>query len=110
MHRRNFIKIGGSSVAAISLFSFPIIGCSSRESKYPLLEDFMPKQTIKFIGNEYLQKNSFTEQEYYSNLGKSETADLVKKDFEEDRVIIVSGWVLSVTEARQCAAIHIKNK
>ncbi|HUG41211.1 MAG TPA: hypothetical protein VMM12_12035 [Longimicrobiales bacterium] len=30
-------------------------------------------------------------------------AELVRDDFAGDRTIIVRGWVLSVTEARQCA-------
>ena len=111
MHRRNFIKVGGTSVAAISFFSFPITGCSSKENEYPLLEDFMPKETFMFIGNEYLQKNSFADQNYYSNLSKKETEELVNKDFEHGRIIIVSGWVLSITEAKRCGALvkAIKN-
>ncbi len=110
MDRRYFLKIGGSSIVIIPLFSFPIAGCSRQKNAYPLLEDFMPMETINFIGKEYLQKNAFKDQDFYLNLSKNEAADRVKKDFEEDRVIIVSGWVLSITEAGQCAAIHIKNK
>jgi hypothetical protein len=112
MHRRKFIRISGSSVAAVSFFSFPITGCSSRENKYALLEDFMPKETIMLIGNEYLQKNSsFADQNYYSNLSKKETEELVEKDFEDGRIVIVSGWVLSITEAKRCGALvkTIKN-
>jgi len=105
MNRRNFIRIGGSSVAAISLSSFPITGCNSKENEYPLLEDFMPKETILLIGNEYLRKNPLPDQNYYSNLSKKEAAEMVRKDFEEGRVVIVSGWVLSVTEAKQCSAL-----
>src|SRR4051812_40590966 len=111
MHRRNFIRISGSAVAAISLFPLPITSCSSRESEYPLLENFMPKETILFIGNEYLRKNSFTDQKLYSNLSKKEAEETVKKDFEDGRITIVSGWVLSITEAKRCGALvkRIKN-
>jgi hypothetical protein len=112
MDRRNFIKLGGTSVAVIPLLSFPVISCSSnaKESIYPLLQDYMPSDTIKLIGKEYLQKNELKDPEFYSGLSKNEAAERVKKDFEEDRVVIVSGWVLSETEARQCAAIQIQKK
>lgn len=30
-------------------------------------------------------------------------AELVREDFARDRTILLRGWVLSVTEARQCA-------
>lgn len=109
MDRRNFLRIGGASIAGIPLLSFPIVSHSSKKYTYPILQDFMPKETIKLIGDEYLQRNHFKDQAFYSNLSENEAADLIKKDFEEDRTIIVSGWVLSITEARHCAAIHLKN-
>lgn len=111
MDRRNFLKLGGTSIAVLPLLSFPMVSCNKpKENPYPLLQDFMPAETIGLIGKVYLQKNTFKDPQFYSGLNKNEAADRVKKDFEEDRIVIVSGWVLSVTEARQCAAIHIKNK
>ena len=70
----------------------------------------MPRETIELIGQKYLQNNPFADQEFYRKLSENEAADMVKKDFEEDRVVIVLGWVLSITEARQCAALQIKKK
>ena len=58
----------------------------------------MPADTIKLIGKEYLQKNALKDPEFYSGLSKNEAAERLKKDFEEDRVVIVSGWVLSETK------------
>ena len=110
MDRRNFIKLGGTSVAVIPFLSLPIAGCSEKENPYPLLQTYMPADTIKLIGKEYLQKNALKNPEFYSDLSQNEAAERIKKDFEEDRIVIVSGWVLSETEARQCAAIHNQNK
>ena len=31
----------------------------------------------------------------------------IKQDFEKDRIIILKGWVLSLTEARQCALFSL---
>ena len=33
----------------------------------------------------------------------------IKKDFEEGRTLLVQGWVLAVTEARQCALFSLIN-
>jgi hypothetical protein len=110
MDRRNFLKLGGTSIAILPYISFSIAGCSQKKNAYPLLQDFMPGETIDFIGKEYLKENELKDPEFYSGLSKNEAADMVKNDFEKDNTIIVSGWVLSITEARQCAANQIKNK
>ena len=110
MDRRNFIKLGGTSVAVIPLLSFPIAGCNAKENPYPLLQNYMPADTIRLIGKEYLQKNALKNPGFYSDLSKNEAAERVKKDFEEDRIMIVSGWVLSETEAKQCAVIYLQKK
>ena len=34
-------------------------------------------------------------------------AQLVRDDFEAGRTVVVSGWILSVTEARQCALFSL---
>lgn len=35
--------------------------------------------------------------------------DQVKQDFQTNKTVTVSGWVLSITEARQCALFSILN-
>jgi hypothetical protein len=110
MNRRNFIKLGGTSVAVLPLLSFPMVSCSAKENLYPLLQDYMSADTLKLIGKEYLQKNALKDPEFYSSLSKNEAAARIKKDFEEDRTLIISGWVLSETEAKQCAAIYLQKK
>lgn len=34
----------------------------------------------------------------------------IKHDFEKDNTVIVNGWVLTVTEARQCALLYDMNQ
>jgi hypothetical protein len=34
-------------------------------------------------------------------------SDLVRGDFAHGRTVIVDGWILSVTEARQCALFSL---
>jgi hypothetical protein len=33
----------------------------------------------------------------------------MNQDFEKDNTVIVKGWILSVTEARQCALLFVEN-
>jgi hypothetical protein len=45
-----------------------------------------------------------------SRLGEAprvRVAELVRSDFAEGRTVVVHGWVLSVTEARQCALFSL---
>jgi hypothetical protein len=48
---------------------------------------------------------------FSSSIEKSSITTLLEekivRDFAESRTVIVDGWVLSVTEARQCAAYSI---
>jgi hypothetical protein len=39
--------------------------------------------------------------------GAASTADLVHQDFEAGRTVTVLGWILSATEARQCALFSL---
>ena len=110
MNRRTFIRLGGTSVAVVSLLSFPVMSCNTKENPYPLLQNYMPADTIRLIGKEYLQKNTLKDPEFYSNLSKNKAADMIEKDFEEDKTIVLSGWILSETEAKQCAAIYLQKK
>ena len=32
----------------------------------------------------------------------------VEKDFKENRTVVVDGWLLSITEARQCALLSLE--
>src|SRR5690242_20246064 len=38
-------------------------------------------------------------------LANPPVASLVKADFEHGRTVVVDGWILSLTEARQCALL-----
>jgi hypothetical protein len=42
-----------------------------------------------------------------SSLVNSVLEKKVKQDFQENKTMIVDGWVLSVTEARQCALLSL---
>jgi hypothetical protein len=64
------------------------------------VEDSMDKLTSLLLGT-----NAATDKKAI----QSSLDNLVEQDFKTGKIITASGWVLSVTEARQCALYSIIN-
>ena len=124
MKRRDFIQLSAFAAAAVS---FPLLhACNSAVdhtmSKPVFLSRLFDEQTIKDTGKAYLQK---TPSENDNNklvqllAGNSSLTDAdektihqyldeqIKHDFETGNTVLVKGWVLAVTEARQCALFSL---
>jgi len=125
MKRRKFITI--STVGAAVIIVPTIYQIAKRyESLNPLiypqtLAQIWNEETIKIIGSEYLLqtpnennrqilKHLILENKSIidSNLEKS-LKDQIKKDFETKNIAIIDGWILSITEVRQCALYLLTN-
>jgi hypothetical protein len=126
MQRRKFIML---SAVAGTAAAFAGIQCNRRPSaifsileKPEFLSQICDVPTIREIGMAYrLQKpkeqtsDELADLLLKDNSGEpfSSTADVqlirktigekIKLDFEKSDTIVVSGWILAVTEARQCA-------
>lgn len=108
MKRRNFIL---SAVAWL--------GAASGAAYYFLREDdddpslatpqFLPliwdTATIRRIGSQYRKDfpTENSERSLVKFLHPKPTEDTITSDFKNGNIVIVDGWILSVTEARQCA-------
>ncbi len=129
MQRRKFIQVSAVGATAIVITG---INCKSRHLAYynvldkPVqLSGICDLNTIREIGKAYrLQTPSETEADKLAELlsvdsagnpVSSSTDDLIiknllnqkiKHDFETDNTVIVNGWVLTKTEARQCALLY----
>jgi hypothetical protein len=130
MKRRAFILI--SAVSAITL-GIPWVSCRNRASNLnsalsqpQFLAHICDEREVFEIGTQYRKQvpEEVGETQLVSLLltdgtGKSISASAEKSsldswldrrtrsDFETGRTVIVRGWVLSVTEARQCAVYSI---
>jgi len=130
MKRRKFIRT--STVISISVI-FPIVGCSlnSSSTKIVAIPNFLSKicnkDTIIKIGKKYRElikteddKNVLTsilikEKNKFEKINLSVNKMLIQEsfglmienDFKTNNTIIVDGWVLSITEARQCALFSL---
>jgi hypothetical protein len=129
MNRRIFVKLTFLGVGAATL---PFLQCRNSGSSIKLLyrPDFLSKicdeKMITDIGTEYRKmypklddKDKLEKQlmhnESGENIKSTSDSDEVEKiledkivgDFNQLNTVIVKGWVLSVTEAQQCALFSL---
>ena len=123
MERRTFIQL--SAYAALALTLPFAEGCSSKNSpmELPLLfSKIADKQMLIEAGDAYRKAHpNENEESAISELLSRGMPTLdkdalrralssqVKQDFIAGNTVTVSGWVMSVTEARQCALFSIIN-
>ncbi|MBS1597913.1 MAG: hypothetical protein JST75_06790 [Bacteroidetes bacterium] len=126
MKRRSFILLSATGITALVIPSLSCTSVSPGSVKILQLPNQLSHicdaQTIRDIGNAYrkqvaaeankdqLIKLLLTDNSGNSISKSSDTTalktilgDKVKEDFEKGNVVEVKGWVLSKTEARQCA-------
>jgi hypothetical protein len=132
MKRRSFvitIVLGLLGIAA-----FPFIGLVRNNDKTKVLAQpkflslLCNRSTIGMLGRAYLKlkpdegdervlkdllvdnslKISLDKQQDISTI-ESHIEKRIKNDFDSNTIIVVEGWVLSITEARQCAFYSIIN-
>src|SRR5882724_12073024 len=129
MKRRSFILLSAIGSTAIII---PSLNCSSPGKPNKILAEplllshICDAKTIREIGEAY-RKQAFTEsgedqllkilltdssgkilpQSSDSTMIRSLLDQKIKDDFERDQTVNVKGWVLSATEARQCAVFSL---
>lgn len=129
MQRRTFLWLSLTGAASLTL---PSLSCSNKNAgvqktlaQPKVLFRFCDVKTIKEIGEKYRQLTPAENgadrlQEALLRTaggnGKTTPSDAalqtqmeqnIKKDFEANRIVRINGWILSVTEARQCALYSI---
>jgi hypothetical protein len=119
MERRLFVKLSAFTALALTL---PMAqGCSgSKEMAVAqpyLLSQLADGKTISEAGVAYRKTHTTEDNKEKlsqlllsgkdATLGKNEIQALLDKqvttDFKQGNILVVKGWVMSVTEARQCA-------
>jgi len=122
MKRKEFLQRSAFAAAAITL---PLLhSCKSPVSDDEMVDPqflsrLFDEQTIRKTGAAYLQKmpgekdhnklvgllagNSSIARSSDENEIHQYLEEKIKRDFDEGKTVMLNGWVLSVTEARQCA-------
>ena len=130
MKRKTFIYLSVVSTVSIGM---PSLNCHNRNetlnkslSQPKFLSHICDAKTLREIGTAYKKqfssesrKDQLTDLILTDSSGTppSQTSDLsfigslvdqkIKQDFETGQTVVVKGWVLSVTEARQCALFSL---
>lgn len=99
MKRRKFILL---SVGAAGAAALPA-GCQPGQAMPEMLSSLTDKATLRQIGRAYLQQYP-AEKSQLKDLARNAS---VQDDFAKGNIVVVKGWVLSVTEARQCALLSL---
>lgn len=89
-------------MAATGAITFPT-ACKPGQPMPEMLSSLADKKTLREIGHEYLklfpaEKNQL--QDLITNQN-------VQNDFSKGNIVVIKGWVLAVTEARQCALLTL---
>lgn len=126
MKRKDFVQLSAFAAATISL---PLLhSCNAPVSENAMVQPvflsrLFDEDTIKDAGKTYLQKRPVENDDnrlIELLAGNSSIADSsdekaihqyldekIKQDFEEGKTVLVKGWVLAITEARQCALFSL---
>jgi hypothetical protein len=125
MQRRDFIRVAAAGAAALAWpGTAPAAGAAAmRVLSSPRLLDLLgDARVVRDLGLEYRQQVPaendalvlarailpMAADDAPAALG-AQVADLVQRDFADGRIVTVRGWILSVTEARQCALFSLQS-
>ncbi len=122
MKRRSFIRIS-TIVSTTVLFPYSFMNCSDDSSLLEILATpqgllkIMSKDAIHKIGENYKKKHPTEAKKnvlirLLSTNKKQDTLvleEMIAKDFTTRNIVIIDGWVLAQTEARQCALYTLTN-
>ena len=116
MHRRHFLRL-----ASVTTLGALASGCGAGREydavtlTHPELLTALGPERVRAIGERYraatgdegdaesLRQAIEHSRPRFLRAASPSLADLVREDFEQGRTVVVDGWVLSRTEARQCA-------
>ena len=122
LDRRRFLELTALGV----VFSFADVACDRDERSVasapdrPQLLSVLGPDRVREIGSHYRAATSGENTAdalraaisksrgfHIPLLGNESLDDQIEDDFEEGRTVVVDGWVLSVTEARQAALFSL---
>lgn len=130
MKRRTFIYTAIGLTAVLGLGDFFLLNHESKWKKQPflyplILSNILDENWLRVIGNSYRvmrpdenskarllnaitnEMHAMQNKTYDSANQLKEIEKIVEMDFRSERLIVIKGWVLSETEARQCALLSL---
>jgi hypothetical protein len=125
MKRRVFISVLGKGSILMGM-SYPLFSCAKKKltlSKWEPedLAAICSKEQLLELGNEYRELSGENNRDtiiglitknFSGNLEdqKKYLSALVSDDFRTNQTVLLNGWLLSRTEARQCALLTLSSE
>jgi len=108
MKRRTFILSAVTGIGVVSASAYYFLSDVEYDPKLAepqSLSLIWDIQTMKEIGSRYRANvpSEKSERSLVTLLNTTPTEQTITSDFKNGNTVIVDGWILSVTEARQCA-------
>ncbi|MGB5227152.1 hypothetical protein [Eudoraea sp.] len=121
MKRRKFLLLSlfGLLISLVGIWYYKLKSATGRDLRHPIdLAEICDQNTLINIGNtyrgltdennkKYLEELLLKDAEIYSSEIKIGLKSKVTEDFTTGNTILIDGWLLSITEARQCALLSI---
>jgi hypothetical protein len=124
MDRRTFVRLTGAATVGIATASCKAAtGFDERSLAQPEILSVLGGGAVRTIGSRYrampgaerdaagLRDAILTSRPLSARLTGAAAptlSELVREDFAHGRTVVVDGWILSVTEARQCALYSLR--
>lgn len=106
MNRRDFLRISALGAAVLS------IPAREDAAAHPDLLSVLGPERVRAIGAQYRRlvpaENDHLSLRAAILAPRLSIAASVRRDFETGRTVLVNGWVLAATEARQCALCSLR--
>jgi len=132
MNRRLFISLSGLGITAIGVSFTGLLDFDLSRESFCAKPDFLSRlsndEALRSVGKEFLKlypaegSSAGLMTELYGGPLKTDVLprkdvrsiqkrlkNLIRNDFITGKTLILNGWVLSLTEARQCALFAILN-
>ena len=84
----------------MQIMSDDLITCIGRV----YIKMFPYENTIEILGSLLTERETLA---YYDNLLENEIKEKIKQNFRRNEIVIVNGWILALTEARQAALFSL---
>ena len=121
MKRRKFLLLSlfGLFISLVAIWYYKLKSATDRDLRHPIyLTEICDRNTLIKIGNtyqeltnennkKYLEELLLKDAEIHNSEIKTGLKSKVMEDFNTGNTILIDGWLLSITEARQCALLSI---
>src|SRR5213083_1538529 len=101
MNRRDFLRISALGAAVLT------VAAREDAAAHPDLLSVLGPEPVRAIGAQYRRlvpaENDRIRLRAAILAPRMSIVAMVRRDFDTGRTVLVNGWVLSATEARQCA-------